>query len=490
MTTIEERAARPHPRASRGRRRLPAIVVALLLTVPVVIAASVYEAIQLGRSPAGPASPPGGIVSATVSQGAYVGTHYANPFYAVVFTADNTPSPMLAKVGSFLNSTPITWFRFGGNGSGYDPTTGIDYAPPAGGGTYVGTPDLVWNLTWFKGWCQSRVPSCLWLGYLPAEENNTTLAVHVAEWYHTQLGFAPQLWQLGNEPSGWTHFGLNVTGWSTSDDSTVSPSAYAGMARAYVAAIRGIYPLDRFVGIEAACACDQNEASATASAVGAEVAAMAFHTYPSTSASSTSLGGFYAALDSATNLSSQTERFASAVQSACATCPSLPLQIGEYQSGPLPTFSPFAATYAGAPFLAASVIQAITANVSTFTVFNSGALFNPTRGAPTFEGLLYQRLLANLTMGADYAAPIPTPGVTGVYSLLVHNGSRSALLVVNTNLSYALDLSVPSTIFPTAMTGSEWSWGPGQAVPTANRSIVLPGAYTIPPQGILLVANY
>lgn len=461
----------------------------LILLVPVVIAASVYEALQPGHPPPSPPSA-GEVLNATVGLGAYLGTHYANPFYAVVFNDDNTPSPTLAQFGAFFNTTPITWFRFGGNGSSYDPTTGTYYAPPAGGGAYEATSDAVWNLTWFKSWCGSRTPACQWLGYLPAEQNNTTLAVHVAEWYHAQLGFAPQLWQLGNEPTGWTHYGLNLTHWATTDSLTPTSVAYATMARDYIAAVGAMYPLDRFVGIEASCGCDASEASATAAAVGDKVAAMAFHVYPSTSGSTSSLGGFYGALESPTNLTSQTDRFAAAIAGACATCASLPLQVGEYQSGPVPSFSPFASTYAGAPFLGASVIQAITANVSMFTVYNSGSLFNPARDAPTFEGLLYQRILANLTMGADYAAPMASAGVGGVYSLLVHNGSRIALFVVNTNLTYALNLSIPDSVLPTGSLGSQWSWAPGEATPVASRSIVLPSDVPVPSQGILLLANY
>lgn len=474
---------------SRRRDRFEVFVIAIALGVLIALPL-VYVAEFPGRAK-GPKAPPIGIpVNATVSVGGYLGTHYADPFYAVVFSDDNTPSPQLAEQGAFLNTTPISWFRFGGNGSSYDPTTGIDYVAPTGGGTYVATDEPVWNLSWFKTWCDSRTPACHWLGYLPAEANNTTAAVHAAEWYHAQLGFSPQLWQLGNEPSSWTHYGINVSRWSTTDNVPVTPTAYAAMARAYIAAVGGMYPLDRFVGIEAACGCDTTEAQATATAVGGEVAAMSLHVYPTSGGSESSLTGFFGALQSSTNLSAQVGRFGGAVAAGCTTCVNLPLQVGEYQSGPVPGFSPYVATYAGAPFLAASVVQAITANVSMFTVYDSGSLFNTARNSPTPEGLLYQRVLENMTMGADYAAPVSAEGIGGVYSLLVHNGTRDALLVVDTNATYALNLSVPTSVFPTAATGSEWTWAPGAAAPTASLSIRLPTQYLVPSQGILLLTNY
>lgn len=474
---------------SRRRDRFELLVVVVALGVLIALPL-VYVAEFPGRAK-GPKAPPLGIpVNATLAVGGYLGSHYANPFYGVVFSDDDTPSPLLEEEGAFFNTTPITWFRFGGNGSSYDPTTGIDYVAPSTGGPYVASNEAVWNLTWFKSWCDSRTPRCQWLGYLPAEENNTTAAVHAAEWYNAQLGFAPQLWQLGNEPSSWTHYGINVSRWSTTDSATVTPSAYAAMARAYIDAVGAMYPLDRFVGLEAACGCDTSEAQATAAAVGGQVAAMALHVYPTTDGSSTSLGGFFGALESSTNLTSQAQRFGGAVASACGACGSIPIQVGEYQSGPVPSFSPYAETYAGAPFLAASVIQAIDANVSMFTVFNSGSLFDTARDSPTPEGVLYQRILQNMTMGADYAAPISAQGIAGIYSMLVHNGTRDALLVVNTNVTYALDLSVPPTAFPTNATGSEWSWGPGAQDPTATLATTLPTMYQVPSQGILLLTNY
>ncbi|MCI4336454.1 MAG: hypothetical protein L3K17_04565, partial [Thermoplasmata archaeon] len=147
-------------------RFLLVLAVVLLVAVPVVVS------LRLASERHGPPPPPLGIpVNATLSLGRFAGSHLADPFYAVVFGDDGSPTTQLVATGAFLNSTPITWFRFGGNGSSYDPTTGTYYTAPSGGGTYQPVADQVWNLTWFKSWCESRVPACQWLGYLPGEEN-------------------------------------------------------------------------------------------------------------------------------------------------------------------------------------------------------------------------------------------------------------------------------------------------------------------------------
>ncbi|MCI4336028.1 MAG: hypothetical protein L3K17_02370, partial [Thermoplasmata archaeon] len=322
------------------------------------------------------------------------------------------------------------------------------------------------------------------------EENDTSFAVHTAAWFHTELGLAPAYWQLGNEPTGWTHFGINVSSWSTYDASPASDLGYATMVHDYISAVHADYPGDRFIGLEASCGCDTSQAQTTAQVDGAQVSAMAFHNYPSTGGSSSSLNGFYAALTSSTNLTNNLARFTGAVSAGCSGCASLPIEVGEYQSGPAQAFSPYAQTYAGAVFVGASVIQALESNVSMFTLFDSGALFNAGRNAPTFQGLLYQRILENMTMGTDYNAPVADQGVGGVYSVVVHNGSRSALLLVNTNTSYALNLTIPAIAFPTGTVGSVWQWQPGEPVPTDVRSEILPSTYLVSAQGVLLLTTY
>ncbi|HZY92455.1 MAG TPA: hypothetical protein VFG07_06765 [Thermoplasmata archaeon] len=429
-------------------------------------------------------------VNGTLQSGSYVGTHLAGPFFDIVFTDVSTPTSSLLHFGSYLNSTPIGVMRFGGSGEGYDPTAQVNYEPPSSGtGRYVASHEQLWNLTWFKSWCLSRTPHCSWLTYLPGEENDTRAAVHFARWYHQVLGFAPTFWEFGNEPSQWTHFGKNLTNWSTTDALPPSALGYATMARSYIAAVSALYPKDQFLGLEAACACNAPMTSSTAQLNAHHLSAMAYHSYPSSSTSSIHLSAFYALLTSTGGIPSSSARYRSAVAASCSACTNLPVELGEYQAGPFNAFSPFAATYAGAPFMAASIIQALQANLSALTVYNLDSLFDAASSTPTFEGLLYQRILANLTMGNDYLAPVKVSGLPGLYTLLIKNGTREALMVVNTNLVTALNLHVAS-IYPSGVKGEVWSWSSGAGTPTHQAVQSLPSSYSVGPQGILLVANY
>lgn len=438
-----------------------------------------------------PGAPPAGLlyttVNETVSVGAPVGYHGANPFFAVVFTDSFQSTSTLEAVGAYLNTTPITWFRFGGIGDQYDPTTGIYYAPGPGGGVYLPHYNpTAWNFSWMKSWCYSRTPRCDWLGYLPGQENDTQAAVHAAEWYHEVLGFVPNLWQFGNEPDHWTHYGLNRSSWSTTDNLTVSGPAYATMVRDYLAAVAALYPSDQYVGIEASGASDyQNYIADTAATNGLSLSAMAYHTYPGFPGTNT-LAEFFAPLASPASVTGTMAGMRHEVTVDCASCASIPIQIGEFQSPPLDIGSPFEYQYPTVPFLAASVVQALEANVSMFTVYDSQQLYNYTTGTLHPEGYLYQRIFENLTMGNDESVTF-SGGVGGLYGIETANGASRSLLVVNTNLSHALNLTVALSDLPMGGTGTYWSWGPGETAPTSTSVSALPGTYAVPPEGLLLI---
>ena len=458
-----------------------------VVAVAIVVLVALWPSIESAFAPPGPAPV---WENVTLTSGPRVGYHPANPFYAVVFTAANRTTPSLLALGNYLNSTPITWFRYGGGGEGYDPTTQTDYLPPNGGGRFVATPLALWNLTWFKSWCLSRTPHCDWLGYLPAELNLTQAAVHTAEWFHSVLGFAPELWQLGNEPESWAHFGENYTVWSTLDHSSPTPAAYATMEANYIGAVSALYPSDRFVGVEASCAnCDTTLISASAQVGGPSLGGMAYHTYPTLPGGSSSLGQFYGALSGSVNLSSTVAQFSSSISSACPACASVPVELGEYQAGPHGAPSPYASGVPGALFLAASIVQALRLNVSMFTVFDSGSLLNPSTNLPSPEGLLYQRVLENMTMGNDYADSLGGSTVPA-FSVLIENGSRESLLLVNPNVSTGFNLTIPASAFPVGSLGTARTWSNGGAFPTVTAYAALPSDFELPPQSLLLLNNY
>jgi len=433
-------------------------------------------------------------VAATGSPGTSVAYHGGGQFFGIDLTDDAFQTKALVALGAYINTTPVTLIRFGGLGaSNYDPSTQTSFVPPpSGSGRYVAVHQQLLNLTWFKSWCLSRNPTCTWEASLPGEENNTQAAIHTAQWFHQVLGLAPTYWEFGNEPKAWTDYGINMSRWNTADNVSPTGPDYATMVNNYITAISSLYPHDHYVGIEAGCSCNALLISATAAMDAPLLSSMAYHTYPIDSGSNTSLLQFYGTLRSGTNLSGTLSRFQQNIDKSCVSkaCLTIPLEVGEYQAGPHQNFSPFETTYAGAPFLAASVIQGLESNASRFNVFDSIQLMNVSALTPTFEGLLYQRIIANLTMGADYPVTISAPNVGGVFAVITKNGAHESLFVVNTNTTLGLNLSLKGGLFPFGTLGSVYGWGPWRLVPSASNGVTLASYYRIPPQGILLLNNY
>jgi hypothetical protein len=429
-------------------------------------------------------------VSTTLSLGGVSGVHFATPFWGVN-TADNYAPQSQLALGRFLNSTPITMVRLGGGDDGYDPTTAIEYqAPPSGSGHFVAVHGVLVNFTWFKSWCYSKTPHCLWMAYLPGEENNTQAAIHDAQYFHNVLRFVPTYWEFGNEPLAWTHYGLNRTSWSTTDASDVTGAGYATMVHNYIAAVTKLFPTDRFLGIQNSCACSPSLITTLAQVDGSEISGMAYHEYPWIDGSNTSPTQFYGALASVRNIPNTTAHMESMVAAGCSTCSKIPISIGEYQAGPVPVHSPLAANYTGVPFIAASVIQALENNVSTFTIFNIAYLMNTSSGSMKTQGYLYQRIFDNMTMGTDYSIRIHAPGMGGVYALLVKNGSRQSLLIVNTNVTRALSLTLSTLLFAVGALGSYYTYAAYNTAPVARVSVLLPSGFTVGPEQVLLLDNY
>jgi hypothetical protein len=93
-------------------------------------------------------------------------------------------------------------------------------------------------------------------------------------------------------------------------------------------------------------------------------------------------------------------------------------------------------------------------------------------------------------MGTDYNVSVNVAGVGGVFALLVKNGTRESLLVVNTNSTQSLSLALNTGVFPILLTGSAWVWSPAYAHPVTHLGVKLPRTYSLAAEQILLLNNF
>ena len=392
-----------------------------------------------------------------------------------------------ATITSFLKATPFDWVRYGSGTDSCNITTNTMYSSS---GTSTG--GCAFNLTALKTWCNAQTPHCHAILSLPGENNNSAEDAAIAYWIVHTVGFQPDYWSIGNEPTGWTHYGIPWTKWRSTDASTPTPIAYAYDVKAAIAAVKAVDPAAKFIGIEAACQCNTQWFQDVVQVNGPNLAALGYHNYPSTGSTTVTLAQFYSPLSGTSNVSSTFTTVRAAIKGYCTQCATLPIFVNEFNAGPGWAPSNFGGTYANAVFLAASVTQALRANVTQLTTFNLQTSSTTTYGFSMINGkgvvgptgTLFSKLLSHLSTGQVYTAGVATT-VPNVWSVRTQNATTASLLVVNANLTHAVALAL-GTAFPVAVTGTAYAWSTGTTNPVVTGGL-LAAAYSIPAQGILLL---
>ncbi|HZY71176.1 MAG TPA: hypothetical protein VFF67_09410 [Thermoplasmata archaeon] len=424
--------------------------------------------------------------ASTFSAASRIGT-IAPTFWSVVAqTSCSTCIATNPAVGNFLNTTPFNWIRYGQGADECNVTSSTYYS-----GTGSVSRPCQLNITAFVRWCLSRTPPCHSILNLPGENNNSAEDAYTASYIVHALHYQPDYWEVGNEPTGWTHYGLPWPKWQSSDHRVPTPVGYAWDVHSAITAVTKVDPTAKFIGIETACECNTNWLSAVARIDGNQIAAIAYHTYPTTAQQET-LKQFYAPLASTNNITHSFAKVRAAIAGQCTQCAQLPIFINEYNAGPGWTPSNWGGTYANAVFLAASTVQAIESGVPMLSVFavqssspNFGYSMMNGRGSIGPTGLLYSEILRHLGLGVAFTTHLGN-SLPGVYSVLVKNGSREALLVVNTNLGSSLTLSL-GLGFPLSPTGHRYVWTPASTVPSIVKGLL--SKLIVPAQSILLLTT-
>jgi hypothetical protein len=416
-------------------------------------------------------------------------------FWGVVLqTSTPTGIRTTPSLAAFLAQTPFRWFSYTLDTDNCNLTANRFYSD-SGQVVPTGCP---FSIPDFVQWCESVHPTCHSILKLPGENNDSSEDAYYANWIVNGLGFQPDYWTIGNEPMLWNQYGLSWSNWTNTSSSHPTPLAYAIDARNAMAAVRAVDPAARFIGIESDCQCSAKDWMATTAAVnGPTIAAVGYHTYPSTALlTNETLPEFLQPLASPVNITASYATVRNAIAPQCPTCATLPIFVTEYNSGPGRGATQWAGTYADAVFLAASTAQALSDNVTMFLTYNlqgvpgnnstlGWGLVNYTNQVDP-EGLLYSQLFSHFATGTVYVSGVAT-AIPSVWSVLSENGTNGSLLIVNANLTTTLNLSVGGSL-PAApgrpATVYAWNTSVASPVPTSGP---IPAQIAIPPLGMVLV---
>jgi hypothetical protein len=402
-------------------------------------------------------------VSITVNAGAVAGSILSwgvNVAPTHVFNASET---------KLVAATPVRYLRFpGGDDTEWLNWTSGVLTEPEGTTTHATT-----SLADFVTACEAI--QCKAILGLPAEiDQPSTAASYVTYTEHT-LGFYPAYWEIGNEPSAWTHYDQPWYQWGTAGTG-VTPDQYAILVHQYIAAIRQVDPSTPILGLAAAEKGSPTEWIPPLLALdGPALAGISIHEYPAvpTPAFVSPVRYFSSLTYGEYAIPTVVPSYWSSISASCPRC-SLQLFLTETgtSDGATGAFAGYDSGFDGALYEAAEVTQLLAqkvANVDWFTLqggYASAWLKGAAQLTPTYG--FFSEILPQL--GSNYL-PTTVAGFPGVYAAGTTGGPHGySLLVVNTNPASKVVFSLSQAGF-VGSTVSATYWPSGaQNATTVNFS--------------------
>ena len=396
----------------------------------------------------------------------------------------------MAEASEF-NNTSLHYVRWPGGAvaDGYNISANRIY-DDAGGST---SPPS--NVSEFAHWCRSV--SCKAIVQLPAEIDQPATAAYYVRYIETTVAFHPAYWEIGNEPARWTHLGLPWSQWNRSQSQNATPGTYAQVVQGYASSIRAVDPKAAIIGLAGVGTGGYNEATwidATVRLNGPNISAVAIHVYPAGGSNGTpGARGFLATLDGHGSLAYRVPVDRSAILSACPRCHPIALFVTELgtgtQGGP---YDALMGSFVGVPYLAAELVQAMTAHVANVDLFAFQSTYNgsllTSSGGRSRVFTLYAEL--HSALGPLVENTSVSSNVTGLYAVATTTGlgSPSTLLFVNANSSRSVRFQLLGSGFPSVGSGSAWRWDPSSVQPVVTVwSLVPPVFWLLPARSILVL---
>lgn len=363
-------------------------------------------------------------------------------------------------------------------------------------GTWYSPPQ---NESQFVTWC--ALVHCQAIVGLPGEIDQPAVAANEVAYTENVLHFTPLYWEIGNEPSQWTHFGSRWSDWNSAQSTNATPDSYAALVHSYVAAIRTVDPQARILGLPGVGTGAWGEGgwiSASVRLNGPNLSGVAIHVYPAGGVVSgaPTLGGFYSTLSGNSAFAQRIPLDRAAIAAACPNCSALPIIASEMGSGTQGAgYDAFMGGFADLPYLTTEVIEAATLNVSQIDLFafqgSYGGSLLTNAGSPSLAARLYERVFVHLA--PIVIASVSVPSVGGASAVLSRDlgGDQYSLPAANTNLSHAVTFVAKNASFSSATTGTLYTWTRNQSAPSALPwSGAVPPAVALPPESLgLLIVN-
>ena len=442
-------------------------VIAIVLVLVALLVFSLYAGfVQLGVVPAGPTNG-----NLTVS-----GT--GSPVNAGVYGLNvRNDDPLPTNPSQLLSSTPSTYLRWPGGILGEKTDAVNNTVYQYGGGSAPATV----TTQQFISLCISI--NCKAIIQLPLEIDSPGTAAYEVSYIEHQLGFRPAYWELGNEPAGWSCFGVLWKNWgSACSGGSGGPSAFAQETKQYIQAVRNVDPTAQFIGLGGTGQGSGNNVewiTPLEQVNGPNLAAISIHSYVDGGGpAEATLSGFFSGLASQYALPNILIQARQAISVACSTCNTqvFVTEMGSANGGG--SYGQYIGTYYDALFLAAEITQGLNFQAGDINAFawnqQSSGWWNGATTGP--KQTLYANILS-LLGSTELNATVSSS--QGVYTASTDGGGYTQVLIVNTNSAQASVNLAGSNLPDLNPVSTLWTWtsssNPVKGTVATNGTITLSG---------------
>lgn len=382
-----------------------------------------------------------------------------------------------------LSATPTTFLRFPGGGLGEDLNYTSGLITNSDGTTQQATT----TVASFISTC--RTIHCNAILQLPAEIDEPQTAAYYASYVVNTLRFQPAYWEIGNSPPGWTHFGSPWSGWTASGGATVTPLGFAQLVGAYITAIKAVDPKAAFVAFGAAAGSYIKPwVSDLAALDGPNLTGIAIHSYTfGTAPANPTWAQLLANLDGTYSLTTQVNATRGYIAAACPSCSTL-VFVTEANAAEVNNYTALDSTFAGTLYIASDVVQAIQLRLTNLDWYCYECNFSGTWISQThrvqMQYTLFSQMLDHL---GDETLPTTVRGApTTFFATATYGASGLVLLMVNTNTTSAVSVSLAHTGITPGSSATRERWSNGSGAP-GTVSVVPGSTISIPALSIELL---
>jgi hypothetical protein len=403
-------------------------------------------------------------------------------FWGVNVAAAN---PFTKTDGSNVAATPVTYVRFPGG------RTGEEFNYTSGQITQTdGTHQQAATSTaTFVASCKSF--GCQAIMQLPAEINAPKTAAYYASYVVHTLHYQPKYWEIGNAPSGWTHFGVPWSKWGNSGGGNITPVPFANLVKAYIQAVKAVDPGAQFLALGSWIGLknyDKPWVTELAKVDGHDLAGISVHSYLVSGPHNPTWAQLFANLQGPLSLTAQVPADRAFIKAACSTCTKLDVFVSEINAAEVSPYNPMLSTFAGSLYLAAETVQGLSVHAANLDWFAYDSDFSGAwethPGKWQTQYYLFTDIMPHLQNGI---LPTTVKGPSTFYAIATYNSSGLSVLMVNVNMTSSVSVDLSKAGFVMGTHGSEYLWKNGVSR-TVKSSITLSQTFTLPPLSIALLS--